>query len=197
MEQRQRPDGRSRLVEATLSCLADYGHHGTTLRRIAQRAEVTAGLVRHHFESKEQLLVAAYRAINQAALERMAAAQTSNLADGEGALEASVRAFFPADPNDPRQMRIMVAFWGLVLTKAEIAEVQQATYTAFHAHFAAIVERLIGPGRDVGEIAKGIIAIADGLWLECCLNPQRMTPDVAVRTAIDFARARLGLHQLS
>ncbi|MEM7222127.1 MAG: TetR family transcriptional regulator C-terminal domain-containing protein [Pseudomonadota bacterium] len=185
-------DGRARLLEATLSCMADYGYQGTTVRKIAERAEVTAGLVRHHFDSKESLLIESYRQINQAALARMAAAARG--ADGEEierALERALRAFFPVDLSDPRQMRIMAAFWGLVLTNPKIAAIQQATYSAFQAHFVGLIEGHAGPRDDAREIANGIIALADGLWLECCLNPQRMTPEAAIETALGFARARI------
>ena len=190
MAQAQKSDGRARLVEATLSCMADYGYQGTTVRRIAERAQVTAGLVRHHFDGKDALLVATYSHINQAALARMAGATDTPNGDIDGALEAAIRAFFPETLRDPRQMRIMVAFWGMVLTNPEIAEIQKATYAAFQAHFVALIERHLGPRRDAEEIANGIIAIADGLWLECCLNPERMPPEAAIETAVRFGRAR-------
>lgn len=190
MTQSQSSDGRSRLIEAATSCMAEYGYQGTTVRKIAARAQVTAGLVRHHFDSKDALLVETYRHINNAALARMAAAeQEGNVND---ALDTAIRAFFPEDLRDPRQMRIMAAFWSLVLTEPEIADIQKASYSAVHAHFVGLIERHLGPREDAREIANGIVAIADGLWLECCLNPDRMTPEEAITTAIRFSRARLG-----
>ncbi|MEM7171536.1 MAG: TetR family transcriptional regulator C-terminal domain-containing protein [Pseudomonadota bacterium] len=197
----QEPQGRIRLVKALLSCLADYGYQGTSLRRVAERAQVTAGLVRHHFDSKDALFVEAYRQINQDALDRMAVAIEDEGRAGQPALPsdlgadlaASVRAFFPDDLQDPQQMRVMVAFWGLVMTQPEIAAIQKSTYDAFQDHFVAVMERHLGPRDDLGEIANGIIAIADGLWLECCLNPERMHGEQSISIAIDFARTRLGL----
>ena len=171
--------------------MADYGYQGTTVRRIAERAEVTAGLVRHHFAGKDALLVECYRRINEAALARMATAAEGEAAGLSEAIETAIRAFFPEDLGDPRQMRIMAAFWGPVLTNTEIAEIQQETYSAYQAHFIRLIERFAGPRDDAREIANGIIAIADGLWLECCLNPERMTPEQAIATAIGFSRARL------
>ncbi|MGB8818698.1 MAG: TetR family transcriptional regulator, partial [Rhizobiaceae bacterium] len=51
---------RRELVEATLTCIATLGMERTTVREIAIKAGVTAGLIRHYFSSKEELVLAAY-----------------------------------------------------------------------------------------------------------------------------------------
>lgn len=51
---RDDPTGRARLLDAAIECFAAHGFD-ESLRAIADRAGVTAGLVRHHFGSKEQL----------------------------------------------------------------------------------------------------------------------------------------------
>ena len=59
------PEGerRQELIEATLDCISEFGLKGATVRQIAIRAGVTAGLVRHYFESKDQMVAEAYRAV--------------------------------------------------------------------------------------------------------------------------------------
>ena len=180
-------------MEAALSCIADYGYQGATVRRIAERAEVTAGLVRHHFAGKDALLVETYRHINQVALDRIAQATVSGHSGIESALDAAIRALFPEDLRNPHQMRIMVAFWGLVLTSPEIADIQKANNAALQANLVRLIETHMGPRDDVADVAYAIIALADGLWLECCLNPERMTPERAVGIATRFSCASLGL----
>ena len=51
---------RSALVRATLDMIAEEGVRGATVRAIARRAEVTQGLIRHYFSTKEDLVLAAY-----------------------------------------------------------------------------------------------------------------------------------------
>lgn len=46
--------GRSRLIDAAIGCFAATGFD-VSVRTIAQRAGVTAGLIRHHFGSKDEL----------------------------------------------------------------------------------------------------------------------------------------------
>ncbi len=189
----QLSDGRARLVDAALACLAEHGHQGTTVRKIAERAGVTAGLVRHHFDGKDALLVEAYRQINQQALDRMANLNLDQEATIDETLELAVRAFFPDRLNDPGQMRIMVALWGLVLTKAEIATVQQKMVTDFQSCFAKLIRPSLKSDSEAHDIAIGIIALADGLWLECCMNPDRLTPEQAIESVVQFGLARISV----
>ncbi|SDI87997.1 transcriptional regulator, TetR family [Frankineae bacterium MT45] len=50
---------RTRLLEATIDCLVDYGYAGTTVNRVAERAGVTRGAQVHHYPAKVDLVVAA------------------------------------------------------------------------------------------------------------------------------------------
>lgn len=56
---------RARLMEATVECLVEHGYAGTTLARVAERAQVSRGGQVHHFPSKEQLVIAAVRHLNE------------------------------------------------------------------------------------------------------------------------------------
>jgi TetR/AcrR family transcriptional regulator, regulator of cefoperazone and chloramphenicol sensitivity len=50
--------GRARIRDAALQLFAERGVGGTTVRDIARAAGVSAGLIRHHFGSKEELRTA-------------------------------------------------------------------------------------------------------------------------------------------
>lgn len=50
---------RTRLLDATIDCLLQYGYAGTTTPRIAELAGVTRGAQVHHFGSKDDLMLAA------------------------------------------------------------------------------------------------------------------------------------------
>lgn len=50
---------KSRLVDATLDCLQEYGYHGTSLSRILETAGASRGAWRHHFASKVELVAEA------------------------------------------------------------------------------------------------------------------------------------------
>ncbi len=69
-------DARStaaRIRDAALACFADRGVKATTVRQIAERADVSAALVIHHFGSKDRLRVACDRFVAAHIRERKAA----------------------------------------------------------------------------------------------------------------------------
>jgi AcrR family transcriptional regulator len=72
---------RARIRDAALEEFARYGFDGATIRGIARAAGVSAGLVQHHFGSKEGLR----RACDEAALDlvrrKMLAAQEGQIGD--------------------------------------------------------------------------------------------------------------------
>jgi AcrR family transcriptional regulator len=47
--------GRQRLIETSMQLFAERGFDGVTVRDIAKEAEVSIGLINHHFDSKEGL----------------------------------------------------------------------------------------------------------------------------------------------
>ncbi len=51
-------DVRDRILDAALVLFAQHGYHGTTTRRICERARVPLGSLHYHFESKEALYAA-------------------------------------------------------------------------------------------------------------------------------------------
>lgn len=59
------PSAKERIRDAALSCFAVRGIAATTLRAIAEAAEVSIGLVQHHFRTKEALTAA----VNQYVLQ--------------------------------------------------------------------------------------------------------------------------------
>lgn len=46
---------RARIRDAALALFGEHGYHGATIRDVAGRAGVSAGLVQHHFGSKQGL----------------------------------------------------------------------------------------------------------------------------------------------
>jgi len=60
---------RKKLVDATLSCLQDYGYAGASLSRILSRAGVSRGAWSHHYETKRAMVADSAEALLAIALE--------------------------------------------------------------------------------------------------------------------------------
>lgn len=53
-------DKREAILSAALNLIAEQGFHGTPMSQIAKRAGVSAGIIYHYFENKDDLITALY-----------------------------------------------------------------------------------------------------------------------------------------
>ncbi len=193
-------DGRQRLIEATLDRLAEHGNRGLSLRKIASAAGVTAPLVTHHFARKDQLLLAAYRHFRAHARSMYLAAAERAEPDPVQRLAAFVGQLLQNNfANNRQRMKIWVGFLDLVLADPEMAALQAESIDLYLEEFSRTVTRIYAErgealsAEEAYRHALGINAVLDGLWLECSLNPSRMTQEEALRVALDMIGKRIGV----
>jgi AcrR family transcriptional regulator len=184
--ERKLPDARRQaLIEATIECLKKSGHDGLSIRRISAQAEVSIGLINHHFPTKDALVAEAYRYFNNELVGSLRKA----VADTPGTPREQLRAFFNASfspPNlDSDVLAVWVVFWGMYRHSKEIQGVQSETY---HGYVDLLRAMLADLEREVGKLrfnlrlsAIGLTALIDGLWLEWCLDPDNFEPEEAVQ----------------
>jgi TetR/AcrR family transcriptional repressor of bet genes len=190
------PEGERRheLIEATLDCIAELGLEGATVRRIAIRAGVTAGLVRHYFAGKEQMVADAYRSV----VTTFAAKAT----DIEGNPDQRLRQFITLNLTAPvandRSLSLWAAFVGRVRVDPGLAAIHREGYLDFRNDLQALIaDFLTSQGRVVDEAACRRFAIAingmmDGLWLEACLAGELFEEAELVAIALASTEALLG-----
>lgn len=191
--------GRQRLLDATLHCLAEHGYHRTSVRKIAETAGVTPGLVKHHFGGKDALLVESYRYFKYGWLEVFLSAANHAELDPVKRLEAFTRSILFSKAASAEIMSIWANFVELVTTNREASAAQAATYDQFIEEISnCVVGVYAGRGESLTEdsarkLALGINSVIDGIWVECSLDPSRMEPEEALEIALDIIGARIGV----
>lgn len=70
-------DKRSAILNTALDLLVKNGFHNTPMSLIAKDAGVSAGIIYHYFESKEELILALYREVKGNMLGNILAGATS------------------------------------------------------------------------------------------------------------------------
>ena len=58
-------DKRTAILDATLRLISKNGFHGTAMSKVAQEAGVSAGIIYHYFDSKDDLMDELYRDIKR------------------------------------------------------------------------------------------------------------------------------------
>jgi AcrR family transcriptional regulator len=186
---------RQELLEATLDCIAEQGLQGATVRQIAVRAGVTAGLIRHYFESKDMLVAAAYRQLVKTFAVRAASI--------EGDPRARLREFLVRNLTAPisnsRSLSLWAAFISQVHVDPDLGAIHREGYLGFLDDIQQLLrDFLAAEGRMVDapecrRLSIAINAVIDGLWLEGCLAGDLFHEAELVRIALTSTEAILGL----
>ncbi|WP_027229636.1 TetR family transcriptional regulator C-terminal domain-containing protein [Phyllobacterium sp. UNC302MFCol5.2] len=184
--ERKLPDDRRRiLIEATLKCLSEEGWEGLSVRKISAAAGISIGLINHHYESKEQLVVQAYESLTMSLLD---VARDAVETAGSGAREqvsAMIGSLLAAPMFDPGTLRCWLVFWGMMKKGNVFRDVHDRTYGEYRTFVEDLLSRLATeravPLLDVRLAAIGLLALIDGLWIEWCLNDETFSNAEAVR----------------
>ncbi|NVP54914.1 TetR family transcriptional regulator C-terminal domain-containing protein [Mycoplana rhizolycopersici] len=191
------PEGERRhdLIEATLDCIAESGLQGATVRQIAIRAGVTAGLIRHYFASKEHILQEAYRVV----IARL----TEKAERVTGDPEERLRSFIVINLTEPvansRSLSLWASFISRVSVDPQLAAIHREGYLGFrNALESLLADFLQAKGQEADPARCRALAIAingllDGLWLEGCLAGELFEERELVSIALTSIEALIGL----
>lgn len=186
---------RHDLIEATLDCIAEYGLEGATVRQIAIKAGVTAGLIRHYFQSKEHILQEAYRIV----IARL----TEKAERVTGDPETRLRDFIVINLTEPvansRSLSLWASFISRVSVDPELAAIHREGYLSFrNALESLLADFLSARGADASpercrRLAIAINGLLDGLWLEGCLAGELFGKSELVEIALGSIETLIGL----
>lgn len=172
---RAEPDERrDLLIAAALKCLAEEGHAGISVRRIAKEANVSVGLVSHHFGSIDVLIADTYQKLS---LDLTCALQieVDKAESAAQRLDAFLVGSFSPLVLDPELLSVWVVFWSLIRHSPHVSHAHEQGYGAYRELLERLLRELAAEEgfviSDPALAAIGLSAILDGLWLEWCLNP--------------------------
>ena len=186
---------RADLIAATQGLVSEGGPEAATVRAIAARAGVTAGLIRHYFQSKDELTRAAYVSL----MDGMTA-QGSDALEGVGALpEERLAAFVSASLRPPVVDGGAVVLWAAYMHKVRsdvhLKSAHETAYLAYRNALQALIAALPRTATDAQLRGEAIAcnAVIDGLWLEGSLLPHAFAPDEIVTIGLRSVGAIVGV----
>lgn len=186
---------RLALITATLALAAEGGVRAATVRAIAERAGVTAGLIRHYFQSKENLVAEAYRHHMTTMNDDSAAV----LAYAPKDPQARLAAFIAATLKPPVVDRDSVVRWASFILETRDNPVMMAIHDQTYLAYRDLLQSLIAalPGErspdDLRQLAIAANAVIDGLWIEGGTLPDAFAKGELVRIGLRSIGAMLGI----
>jgi AcrR family transcriptional regulator len=187
------------LIDATLSLIAEQGVRGATVRAIAMRAEVTQGMIRHHFSSKNDLITAAY----EHHMNQMTDLTSAPVAQVDGSARARLIAFVEASLTPPVVDAGSVTLWASFLNKVredtQMRVIHQRTYDNFRNRLEALIaavlkaEAIAATPRELRHLAIACNAVIDGLWMEGGVLPEAFAPNELPEIGLRSVGALIGV----
>lgn len=163
-----------------------------TVDKICTQAKVSRGLINHHFKSKDDLLLCIYDSM------------THYLVDDEPALSARekivsiVEKSFDQNSFEKSNLRAWLAIWGEVATHSKLKQLHENRYRLYKQKLIGAVNVIAAEmdlNVDGNAIARQLIALIDGLWLEYCLHSDGFSLDAARQDCYQLLQGHLGVFE--
>jgi TetR/AcrR family transcriptional regulator, transcriptional repressor of bet genes len=181
------PIRKQALVNATIVEIGRVGSLDVTVSQIAKRAGMSSALAHHYFGSKEEMFLAAMRHILTLYGAEVRGALAA--ADGPDArLRAVLRASFSAGNFRREAVGAWLNFWVL----AQTVPGARRLLAIYQGRLRSNLRACLRPRSDAADIADGLGALIDGLYLREVLKDGPADGARAVAVALAYLDARLG-----
>lgn len=187
---RETPDVRRKsLIQATMRSIAKYGYPGTTIEKICEEAQVSRGLINHHFNTKDELIRQSYKELCDEWTFQTQDMLIDSYRDPKEKLQAMIRVSFGPTLFKQEYLGIWVGFWSVIGKSPSLRRLNRDAYNqdrdAYEALFDSIAKE---HGKEINarRAAISLIALIDGLWLEWCLDSKGFSPEEAEAACLDF-----------
>ncbi len=159
---------QEQILDAALEVIGEDGVRGASMRKVAERAEVSLGLLSYHFDDKQALL---NEAITLACGRLLDASNEALTAAGDDALErlrSFVRGPFAEEFLEETHLALRISIWATSRTDEDIAAIERILYEEYVVRLIEVLLEARGEldSADARDVAVLISAIQNGLWLD-------------------------------
>jgi AcrR family transcriptional regulator len=196
MAKRQEELRRRQILTATMRCVAEEGIEGATMRRIAQRANVSTGMLTYYYANKMELIAAAMNAARAHGEERRD--RVAGPHPNPRRLEALFELALVDRDEETGPWAFWIEYWSQGTRRPELHP--REFFASAHAWINACVVAGVEEGVFADDIDPRLMtiflhALLIGLGIETTLNPAGVPPNLALDVAkLAFAKLRAAPH---
>lgn len=169
------PETRHRILQAALDAFMHHGYHSTTMDDIATQSGTSKGTLYWYFDSKEDLLESAVRALFESAFgeEALSALDAYDLAaDKLRALVQSMVAFIREADG---VFNLLLEFWASSSEREQAADLWMDLLVQYKDLVTRIIEEGVASGEfrpvDAESLVWALLSTYDGLAAYMMLRP--------------------------
>lgn len=172
-----------RILVAVEEILVNRGVEDVTIRNVAAVAGVSLGAVQYHFQTKDELLIAAMEKVSDDFLRRFMSAADSG-PDAKTTLAEVCRMLGGVDDESRIASVIWLAFASKAATSEAVARAHQKSWRLLESGIAALLQQL-NPALEQDDAAM-LIALLDGISIARATETDRMTSQRAQHLITTF-----------
>lgn len=181
-----KPIRREALVKATIAEIGRTGSLDVTVSQIAKRAGMSSALAHHYFGGKEQIFLAAMRHILSIYGAEVRGALS--MADSDQArIEAIIRASFSSTNFKQEVVSAWLNFYVLAQSSDEAKRLLRVYQRRIVSNLTYSLRPLVG--ERASDLAYGMAALVDGIYLRTGLGANASNPDNAVSLVLSWLQS--------
>lgn len=181
---------RRELTGAVCRVVGNGGLESLTVRAIAKESGWSTGVLAHYFESRADLLLAAFQDVYENAMARIQARVSEHEDPVDGVIAALGEAV-PVTDTLRTDTTVWFAFVGLAVGDPELRQAAQEGYDRWTKYFGEVI-RAAHPGNvsqaEAERTARRLTALVDGLTVQALFDPEalpRAVLEEEIRLAVD------------
>ena len=174
---------RHQILRAAYDIAARKGLDALTVRNVAERANLSVGLVLFHFETKDTLIIAVLDHVLATTTVLHVTADIAAIEQPRERLLALLRREMRRLSSEPRRIRLFFDFWALGFANRRIRAKMQAELDRYREAFRPIVEAVLRAesARFAGVTADGLAAVSvsfiKGCAVQSMIDPENVDID--------------------
>jgi AcrR family transcriptional regulator len=183
-------DRRAKLEDAACACMARGGIRDFTVDKIVAEAQVSRGLITHHFGSMDGLLVAVYIRMYREWIDVIATPRP-----GLSRIEALVEGLVSPALFNRDVLNIWLTLWGEIANNPVLREEHRKQYADYRAGIAAaLTETAQKNGRTINAdtVASAFICLIDGMGVQRVVEPALLSEADARAACWAFLTPHIG-----
>ena len=170
------PVRREQICRAAAAVIAEHGFAGATMRLVAEQAEVSTGMLNHHFSNRMDMLEETLIYVSRR-LQAREAAIVEAAEPGEPRLRALIRGLTPESPEVAETWRVWIAAYGASVSSERLREVLGRRNDHWYDILERTLEGMVPPdARATIPIVWEVDALINGLIIQA----------IATRSQLDF-----------
>jgi AcrR family transcriptional regulator len=172
---------REQILSAACEVIADRGMQSLRLSDVAKKAGVSSGTVHYYFDTKRDVINAAFELNYERSIEGRRAMLAGDQTDSLATLRALAHSNLPVTEASIRAWRVWAELWAEGMRDETLQEINARLY----GQWRDLVRDLVAHGQERGQIIEGdadvfadvLVSMIDGMSIQNLMHSPEMPLD--------------------